>query len=325
MRIVAVLAAASLLTVSGCSGSPAQPTPNLVPRGTTVTTVKPVRQDLSNMLSLTGTVGLNPVFGIVAPVGGQVRYLDVATPTSTPTKPTRVANIYVGSKATPVEVPAGATFAGRLVDDRSTVTAGMPIVSARFVGYGIAASIDASDAYRVAGALTPTVQAQIAGGPGPFPCSVLGTIAALPAGTVPPAPEPAAAAAPSPGGPALIFPTQPQQQQSNPSDATGPRLVCRAPADITLINGASATLQVVTAHSANALVLPVEAVAGGQGKGKVDVIGPDGSRQTKDVVLGLSDGKMIEIKSGLDGSETVAVPGPNLPAPPPAQQDGFTK
>jgi len=155
VRIVAVLAAASLLTVSGCSGSPAQPTPNLVPRGTTVTTVKPVRQDLSNMLSLTGTVGLNPVFGIVAPVGGQVRYLGVATPTSTPTKPTRVANIYVGSKATPVEVPAGATFAGRLVDDRSTVTAGMPIVSARFVGYGIAASIDASDAYRVAGAPTP--------------------------------------------------------------------------------------------------------------------------------------------------------------------------
>ena len=86
-----------------------------------MTTVKPIRQDLSNTLSLTGTVGLNPVFGIVAPVAGQVRYLDVATPTSTPTKPTRVANIYVGGKATPVEVPAGATFAGRLLDDRSTV------------------------------------------------------------------------------------------------------------------------------------------------------------------------------------------------------------
>jgi hypothetical protein len=220
-------------------------------------------------------------------------------------------------------VPAGATFAGRLVDDRSTVTAGMPIVSARFVGYGIAASIEASDAYRVAGALTPTVHAQIVGGPGPFPCSVLGTIAALPAGTVPPAPQPPAPD-PSPGGPVVAFPVQPQRPEAAPSDATGPRLVCRAPADITLINGASATLQVVTARSANALVLPVEAVAGGQGKGKVDVIGPDGSRQTRDVVLGLSDGKMVEIKSGLDGSETVAVPGPNLPAPPPVQ-DGFTK
>jgi len=324
VRIVAVLAAASLLAVSGCSGSPTQPTPNLAPRGTTVTTVKPVRQDLSNSLSLTGSVGLNPVFGIVAPVGGQVRYLDVATPTSTPTKPTRVANVYVGSKATPVEVPAGATFAGRLVDDRSTVTAGMPIASARFVGYGIQASIQASDAYRVAGALTPTVQAQITGGPGPFPCAVLGTIAALPAGTVPAAPEPAPAANPAPSGPVVAFPVQPRQQEPAPSDATGPRLVCTAPADVTLINGASATLQVVTARTANALVLPVEAVAGGQGKGKVDVIGPDGRRQTRDVVLGLSDGKMIEIKSGLDGTETVAVPGPNLPAPL-APQDGFTK
>jgi len=321
VRIVAVLAAASVLALSGCTSPSAQPTPNLAPRGTTVTTVKPVRQDLANTLSLSGTVDLNPVFGIVAPIAGQVRYLDVAAPTSTPTKPTRVANIYVGSKATPVQVPAGATFAGRLVDDRSTVTAGMPIVSARFVGYGIAATIEAADAYRVAGALTPTVQAQIVGGPGPFGCTVLGTIAALPAGTVPAAP---AAPAPDPAQnpPVVAFP---QPQAPAPSDATGPRLVCTAPADITLINGASVTLQVVTARSANALVLPVEAVAGGQGKGKVDVIGPDGSRQTRDVVLGLSDGKMIEIKSGLDGSETVAVPGPNLPAPAPAQPNGFSK
>jgi len=60
-------------------------------------------------------------------------------------------------------------------------------------------------------------------------------------------------------------------------------------------------------------VLPVEAVAGGQGTGKVDVLKPDGSRETRDVVLGLTDGKVIEIKSGLTGDETVAVPGPNLP------------
>jgi hypothetical protein len=322
VRIAAVLAAASVLAVAGCTSSTPPSTPNLASRGTTITTVKPTRQDLTNSLSLVGSVGLNPVFGIVAPVAGQVRYVDVATPTSTPTKPTRVATIVSGSKSTPVEVPAGATFAGRLVDDRSTVSVGMPIVSARYVGYGIAATIQAADAYRVAGALTPTVQAQIVGGPGPFPCTVLGTIAALPAGTVP-APPAAPDPAPDPsGGPIRVIPSQPQH--ATPSDATGPRLVCTAPTDLTLINGASVTLQVVTAHAANALVLPVEAVAGGQGTGKVDVLGPDGNRQTRDVVLGLSDGKFIEIKSGLDGSETVAVPGPNLPAPPP-DQNGFGK
>ena len=69
----------------------------------------------------------------------------------------------------------------------------------------------------------------------------------------------------------------------------------------------------VTARATNALVLPVEAVAGAQGKGKVDVVKPDGTRETRDVVLGLTDGKVVEIKSGLTGNETIAVPGPNLP------------
>ena len=78
----------------------------------------------------------------------------------------------------------------------------------------------------------------------------------------------------------------------------------------------------VTAKATNALVLPVEAVAGSQGKGKVDVVAPDGTRKTVDVVLGLTDGKVIEIKSGLTGDETVAVPGPNLPAAPPAGRAG---
>jgi hypothetical protein len=94
------------------------------------------------------------------------------------------------------------------------------------------------------------------------------------------------------------------------------RLVCTAPAGTRLINGASATLDVVTQTVANALVLPVEAVAGVQGKGKVDVVRPDGTRETRDVVLGLTDGKVVQIVSGLTGDETVAVPGPNLPAPP---------
>ena len=81
------------------------------------------------------------------------------------------------------------------------------------------------------------------------------------------------------------------------------------------------TLQVVTEKAANALVLPVEAVAGVQGRGKVDVVRPDKTRETRDVVLGLSDGKVVEIRSGLTGDETIAVPGPNLP---PGKSDSET-
>ncbi|GIG47498.1 hypothetical protein Dsi01nite_055390 [Dactylosporangium siamense] len=296
-------------------------TPGLADRGVTMTTVKPTRQDLTNKVSLTGKVQLSPTFGLVAPIDGEIRYLDVKASTSTPTKPTKVANIWVSGKATPIEVPAGAIFSGRLVDDRSKVTAGMPIVSAKQVGYGVVADIDGSQAYQISDKLE-SVQAQIKSGPGPFPCTVLGTLAALPAGTIPepvtPTPNPTASAAP----PRVIG----QQQQQQPSEPTGMRLVCIPPADVKAINGAAATVEVITARAANALVLPVEAVAGSQGKGKVDVVKADQTRETREVTLGLSDGKVIEIKSGLTGDETVAVPGPNLPAAKNQEpMPGFTK
>ncbi|MEU5945946.1 efflux RND transporter periplasmic adaptor subunit [Micromonospora sp. NPDC047465] len=310
---------------AGCSEPSAQAeTPGLAPRGTTMTTVQPTRQDLANKVSLSGKVTINPVFGIVAPAAGQVRYLDVRTPRSTPTRPTRVASVWVsGGKAHRIEVPAGSVFAGRLVDDGSKVTAGMPIVSAKKVGYGLVADIDGAQAYQISDALA-TVQAQIKNGPGPFPCKVLGTIAALPAGTIPdpPAARPSAAPSGQPSAPPVVQPPSDQQDRIEPSEPTGMRLVCTAPAKVKLINGASATLEVVTARATKVLVLPVEAVAGGQGRGKVDVVKPDGSRETKDVVLGLSDGKVVEIKSGLTGDETVAVPGPNLPPGKPGVEGG---
>jgi hypothetical protein len=307
--LAAVLAAGA---GAACTSAGTETTnPDLAARGTTLTTAKPTRQDLANRVSLAGKVVLNPVFGLVAPVDGQVRYLDVTPPQSTPTRPTRVATVWVGNKPHHVEVPAGSVFAGRLVDDRSTVTAGMPVVSARRAGYAIVADIDGAQAYRISDALG-AVQAQIKNGPGPFACTVLGTIAALPAGTIPepPAPDPSASPA---------APVKPDRGTGNPpSESTGLRLVCTAPADVKLINGASAVLDLITEKAVNVLVLPVEAVAGGQGRGKVDVLRPDGTRETRDVVLGLTDGRVVEIRSGLTGDETVAVPGPNLP---PARTD----
>ena len=96
-------------------------------------------------------------------------------------------------------------------------------------------------------------------------------------------------------------------------------LVCTAAKGIKLINGAAVTLEMVTDKATDVLVLPVEAIAGAQGRGKVDLVGPDRVRQTVDVVLGLTDGKVVEIKKGLKGDETVAIPGPNLPAAPEGQ------
>lgn len=327
--VVSMMAVAVMVAgVAGCGPTRHKSgTPGLAARGTTMTTAKPTRQDLANKVSLAGKVTLNPVFGLVAPVGGEVRYFDVTPPRTTPTKPTRVATVWAGGKPTYVEVPAGSILAGRLVDDRSTVAAGTPIISAKYVGYGVVAEIDGAQAYKIADGLA-AVQGQIKSGPGPFACTVLGTIAALPAGTLPqsapssPPPRGGGGGSAGPGVPGDPGGAGNGEEPGGTSEPTGLRLVCTAPADVKMINGVSVTLEVVTAKASGVLVLPVEAVAGAQGRGKVDVVRPDGTRETRDVVLGLTDGKVIEIKSGLTGDETVAVPGPNLPAARPA--DGGT-
>lgn len=328
--MLALLVGVAIVLPACSPSSSAAPNPELAPRGTTMTTAKPTRQDLTNTVSLAGKVTMNPVFGLVAPVDGQVRYLEVKPAQATPTKPTTVANVVAGGKKHAVQVPAGATFSGRLTDDKATVVAGMPIVSAKLAGYGVVAEIDGAQAYQLSDSLT-SVQAQIKNGPGPFACAVLGTIAALPAGTIPeppppPAPDPQQGQPGQPGQPTPAPPPAPpgggpdqKDDGTKPSEATGLRLVCTAPAGVKLINGAAATIEVITAKATGVLVAPVEAVAGAQGSGKVDVLAADGSRQTKDVVLGLTDGKVVEIKSGLTGEETLAVPGPNLPAAPPGK------
>jgi len=321
-RAGAVLTAVAVL--SGCTGSADNAeTPGLAPRGTVLSTVKPARQDLANQISLAGKVTINPVFGIVAPVDGELRYVN-RRPSRTPaTRPIWVASVWHRGVPRRVEIPKDSLLAGRLLEDHASVTAGMPVISAQYAGYGIVADIDSDQAYRITSGpkgTVKTVRAQIKNGPGPFTCTALGTIAALPAGTLP---EPSS----SPQ-------TQPQTQQSGApvaetdpesptggSEPTGLRLVCTAPDGVKLINGAAVTVQVVTAKATGALVLPVEAVAGTQGRGKVDVVGADQTRRTVDVVLGLTDGKVVQIKSGLKGNETIAVPGPDLPAAAPGAGD----
>jgi hypothetical protein len=306
LTIVGVVVLAGAVVSSCGSPAPEEENPELAPRGTAMTTATPSHQDLTDTVSLSGKVTMNPVFGIVAPVAGQVRYLTVKDPDHTPATPTRVGSVWKDGVPHWFEVPAGATFAGRLADDRATVTAGMPVASAKLAGYGIEAEIDGKHAYQISDNLA-AVQAQIDDGPGPFRCRALGTIAALPAGTVPEPPPPAEPPADESG--------------ASGSEPTGLRLVCTAPPRTRLINGASATLEITTAHAKNALVVPVEAVAGSQGRGKVEVVESGGGRRVVDVVLGLSDGKVIEVKSGLKGTETLSVPGPDLPPAPPAQGD----
>jgi hypothetical protein len=312
--VVAVSAAA--LVLSGCtSDAETAPTPELEARGTVLTTVQPARQDLTNQISLNGKVSINPVFGIVAPAEGELRFTERQPTTVAVSRDTWVATVWEGDTPRKVYVPEGTTMAGRLMADRSPVSKGMPVVSARHVGYGITADIDSAQAYRISGAVKQ-IKAQIKNGPGPFDCEPVGTIAALPAGTFPePEPVPTKPAVNPSAAPPVAVETKEPDAAPEGSEATGLRLVCAAPEKVRLINGSDVTLDVITGRAENVMVLPVEAVAGLQGKGKVDIVGEDKQRRTVDVVLGISDGKVVEIKKGLTGKETIAIPGPNLPAP----------
>ncbi|OLF13544.1 efflux RND transporter periplasmic adaptor subunit [Actinophytocola xanthii] len=329
--VAAVVLGVAALCSCGSSGV-AQTPPELAERGTAMTTATPSRQDLANTVSLAGTVTMDPVFGLVAPVGGEVRFRSLEEPKTTPDEPYRVGSVWKDGQPHWFEAPAGSRFAGRLVEDRSTVTAGMPVASVTHVGYGIVAEIDGDQAYRISGALD-SVRAQIPNGPGPFPCTPLGTIAALPEGSVPADPEAPAAGEVPPAG--QLPADQPPAGQEPPPDSapdsapdpagagsapTGLRLVCTAPPKVKLINGVPVTLEVTTQRAKNALVVPVEAVAGGQGRGQVEVVDPNGSRHIVDVELGLTDGRVIEVRSGLSGDETLTVPGPDLPPAPPGEQ-----
>lgn len=319
----AAIALTALIALGGCTSSTGSvSTPGLDAPGTVLTTVKPVRQDVVNKISLTGKVAIDPVFGIVAPHGGEVRYLD-KRPTTTPVEEdTWVASVWRDGQRTEVEIPKGSVLAGRLMPDRATVAEGMPIISAKHGGYGVVAEIDSAQAYRLNGKAA-SVRGQIKNGPGPFTCKPLGTVAALPEGTIPEPPPPTE---PTPG-PGETDPAQENnpgeatQPPAGGSESTGLRLVCTAPKSVKLINGAEVTLEVVTGKASKALVLPIEAVAGTQGNGKVDVVDDGRTRKTVDVTLGLTDGRFIEIKSGLDGGETIAVPGPDIAEAPPAAGD----
>jgi hypothetical protein len=310
------------VVLAGCT-SPADDvqTPELEARGTVLTTVKPTRQDLTNRISLAGKVTINPIFGVMAPEDGEIRYVQ-REPSATPaTRPMWVATVWHDGIPRKVMIPKDSTMAGQLMEDRATVTEGMPVVSARHAGYGIVAEIDSAMAYRISGKAA-SVQGQIKNGPGPFECEPIGTIAALPAGTVP-EPPPTEEPDPQTTGQPKAGP-QPEAPPAGVegSEPTGLRLVCTAPDDIKLINGAAVTLDMVTGKADNVLVLPVEALAGTQGKGKVDVVGKDRTRKTVDVVLGLTDGKVVEIKKGLKGDEDIAIPGPNLPTAAPEAPEG---
>lgn len=90
---------------------------------------------------------------------------------------------------------------------------------------------------------------------------------------------------------------------------------CVVPGDVLVFPGLAATVEVITDSAQNALLLPITAVEGTVGTGKVWHRDDAGELASIDVTLGLTDGKLIEIVSGLSEGDEVLEFVPSLENP----------
>ncbi len=169
--------------------------------------------------------------------------------------------------------PAAYTAITATQADGASVVEGLPVATAVYSGFAISAPVSPEQLLRFTSAPV-SARAQVSGAGGPFDCSLLD-------------PRPSSAA--------------------DGQTAVG----CAVPSTQRVIAGLTAVLSVRFPTTHDALVLPVEAVAGTAGDGSVYV--RQGDRVVeKDVVLGASDGYRIAILDGLSEGDTVVIPSPSL-------------
>lgn len=122
--------------------------------------------------------------------------------------------------------------------------------------------------------LPETATVAIKDGPAPFECTDLKTVTA------------AASGDPNKGG---------------EGGSTGPQLRCQIPAEQTVYDGSKGKLQIAGGSATGVLTVPVTAVEGRFREGYVYLPGADPKAKPEKVLvkLGVSNGKIIEVKEGL--------------------------
>lgn len=168
----------------------------------------------------------------------------------------------------PVVAPAPGTIAEMRAADATDVVPRIPIAVVAYRGFGVLVDVPVSEQYRLyEGAVTATVN--VTGGPSGIDCRLV----------------------PSAG---------------TPDAKEGVGVLCLLPLDAAVASGLETKVGLNTGSRADVLTLPLQAVSGRAGQGRVSRVNPDGSRETVTVGLGLTDGVSIEIVSGLEAGDTVA-------------------
>jgi hypothetical protein len=249
-------------------------TGNGAPEASGEQTVKVVRQDITVVTAVDAVTAPLPIFRILAPRNGTVRY---APGVGRDSDMKQGATLFRMGSAE-VRAPVAARFEQWLVPDGGVAWSGVPVMELRYIGFGLLGSLPATDAYRLlSGDLSAT--GSIAGGPAGFDCPVL----EVP--SVKPDPQAVSKASPT--------------------------VICAIPEDVRAYADLQGQIALSSGQVSQVLTLPVTAVSGGADRGEVSIVSDDGSVTIRQVGLGATNGAIVEITTGLEeGMRVLASPPP---------------
>lgn len=240
----------------------------VTPGGSVTTPVVQVeRGDITDQLSVDGTIARDDALTIRAQVEGTITKVAVAQGQSvaagqvlfTVKQTDPVKNIDVTAPE------AGDLTTFELVKGQS-VSLGGEVAKLTPARYHVVGTVDPVLLYRLVGAPTDA-QVTIQGGPAPFTCTGLAVQVA--------------------------------------EDSTT-SVVCAVPTDQQVFAGLKASIGVTAGAATDALVIPTTAVKGGAGTGVVWVDAGDGSKpEERTISLGVTDGTLVQVVSGLDEGATI--------------------
>ncbi len=285
--------------------------------------------DVASTLALTGTVTSDPVTTVRATAAGTVGRVRVAVGTAvTPGTPL----LDVEQTLEPVEQPVVTAPDGTttqappkprtrtvtVVSDATGTVASLAVLADQDVAVGtdvatvspgtltVVAPLTQAQQFRL---LTPPASASASaeGGPAPFDCGEVRT--GVPGG----AGSGAGSGPGSEAGAGGLVTGQVDPFTGQPVVATA-QVSCRVPAGTTVFPGMSVTLTLDLGSAPGVLTVPVTAVLGTVGTGRVWVV-PEGGGEPaeREVQLGLTDGTRVEVKGGVAEGEQVLE---YAPAPP---------
>ncbi|WP_022867316.1 efflux RND transporter periplasmic adaptor subunit [Schaalia vaccimaxillae] len=279
-------------------------------------TVAPTRGDITNSLSLQGTIEADEAAPVKATLDGEVSYLYVSDGAAVnvgdpiieirkkmPGEDTQVQDEEGNVTTVPGESwykyatvrasAAGTLRMNALLGQQFAI--GDTVATVAPSSYSAVANLTSDQMYRIQD-VPASATISIKNGPAPFECTGVTIV------------TPKQAAAPNPK-------ESTDSSSSSSSSSTSIRAKCSIPADQKVFPGLQVKMDLVAGQATGVLLVPASAVEGRYQSGFVYVPGDDPQNPVKTPVeLGLTDGKNVEVKSGIDESTQILEYTPNAQA-----------